>query len=413
MANTTLTADIIAAEAIMVLNNNLGMASRVFRGHEAEYNKSINGFKVGDTVSIRRPTDFTVRDGPVASNQDVVEGKTTIVVDKQKGIDFKFTSADLTLEINEFSERIIMPAMVQLANQVDTDLLALYDDVWNWVGTPGQTINSFADYALAPERLSEGAVPLDSRSSMLSPADNWGLVGNQTGLFIDRAQTAYTMGTLGNVGGIATFESQNVQTHTNGDFAGTTLVDQALIDGTVTYAATKDTGVATIHIDGLTTATAELKAGDVFTIADVWAVNPVTKARKSFLQQFVLTADATAAANEVDLIVSPPPIFSGAFQTIDTDTSDLNNQAVTFLGTASTGYSQNMAFHRNAFALVSVPLERPAGAVSVTQKTFEGLSARLIPYYDGTNDMSNWRFDILYGVKTLDGRLATRISGTA
>lgn len=413
MANTTLTPDIIAAEAIMVLDNNLGMASRVFRGHEPEFAKTINGFKVGDTVSIRRPTDFTVRDGPTADNQDVVEGKTTIVVDKQKGIDFKFSSADLTLEINDFSERIIMPAMVQLANQVDTDLLSLYDDVWNWVGTPGQTVNSFADFAKAPERLSEGAVPVDRRSSMLSPADHWGLVGNQTTLFQPTNQ-AYREGSLGRIGGIETFESQNIQTHTNGAFGGTTLVDQALIDGTVTYAATKDTGVATIHIDGLTSATAAIKAGDVFTIANCYAVNPVTKARKSYLQQFVVTADATAASNEVDLIVSPPPIMSGAFQTVDVDSgTDLNDDAVTFLGTASTGYDQNLVFHRNAFAMVSVPLERPPGAVSVTQKTHKGLSARLIPYYDGTNDISNWRFDILYGVKTLDGRLATRLSGTA
>lgn len=413
MTDRTLTADVITAEAIMILDNNLGMASRVHRGHQSEYASRVNGYKKGDTVSIRRPVDYTVRDGRVADIQDTKEGKTTIVIDKQKGVDLDFTSADMTLAVDDFSERFLQPAMVQLANQVDRDLLGLYDDVWNWVGTPGQTVNSFADFAKAPERLSEGAAPVDQRASMLAPGDHWGMVGNQTGLFQPQ-NSAYREGSLGRVGGIETFESQNVQTHTNGAFAGTTLVDQALIDGTVTWDATKDTAVATIHIDGLTSATAAIKAGDVFTIANCYAVNPVTKARKTYLQQFVVTADATAASNEVDLIVSPPPIFSGAHQTVDVDSgTDLNDDAVTFLGTELVGYNQNMAFHKNAFALVAVPMERPQGAVSVTQKTHKGLSARLILDYDWVNDTDRWRLDILYGVKTLDARLATRLSGTA
>src|SRR5690606_38099041 len=116
MANRTLTADIIAAEAITILDNELVMAKRVFRGYEDDFSKKVNGYKVGETISIRKPTDFTVRDGAVMNVQDVTEGKTTITVDKRKGIDFKFTSQDLTLNIAELSERVIKPAMVQLAN---------------------------------------------------------------------------------------------------------------------------------------------------------------------------------------------------------------------------------------------------------------------------------------------------------
>jgi hypothetical protein len=112
---------------------------------------------------VRRPTDFTVRDGATASIQDAVEGKFSLAVDKQKGVDFKFTSSDLTLRIDKLSERIIKPAMVQLANQIDRDLTALYKNVWNWVGTPGQTVDSFADFAKAPERLDLAAVPQDER----------------------------------------------------------------------------------------------------------------------------------------------------------------------------------------------------------------------------------------------------------
>jgi hypothetical protein len=125
MANTVLTADIIAKEAVMILEDNLVMAKKVFRGYEEDFNKKVNGYKVGETISIRKPTDFVVRDGAVMDVQEVNEGKTTITVDKRKGIDFRFSSQELTLNIAELSERVIKPAMVQLANQVDTDLMAL------------------------------------------------------------------------------------------------------------------------------------------------------------------------------------------------------------------------------------------------------------------------------------------------
>lgn len=416
MTNRTLTADIIAAEAVTILDNELVMAKQVFRGYEDDFSKKVNGYKVGETISIRKPTDFIVRDGAVMDVQDVTEGKTTITVNKRKGIDFKFSSQDLTLNIAELSERVIKPAMVQLANQVDTDVMALYKQVPSWVGTPGEVVNSYTDFAKAPERLDEYAIPQDARSAVLSPQDHWGLLGSQTALYMqDVAKGAYRKGSLGMIGGIDTYMSQNVPTHTTGNFAGTVLIDQALTTSTTTYDAIKDTNVQTIHMDGFTTAAAVVKAGDVFTIAGVWAVNPVTKARLPFLKQFTVTADATMASNEGDLIVSPALIWTGAFQnvSIDSGTTDLNNAAVTFVGTQSTNYRQNMVFHKNAFALVTVPLVSPPGAVEVARKSYKGLNVRVIPVYDGVNDESAWRLDILYGTKAIDQRLATRLSGTA
>jgi P22 coat protein - gene protein 5 len=415
MANSTLTASIIAKEAVMILDNELVAAKKVFRGYEDEYDKNINGYKIGDTLTIRKPTDFTVRDGAVLSAQDVTEGSTTIVVNKRKGIDFGFSSSDLTLKIGELSERVIKPAMVQLANQIDSDVLALYSSVPSWVGTPGQTINSFSDFYKGPERLNEFGVPMDGRCALLSPADEAGMVGAQTALYIQNAANeAYRKGSLGMVGGVDTYMSQNIPTHTTGNFAGTVLIDLSITSATTTYASVKDTYTQTIHMDGFTTGAAVVKAGDVFTIADVWAVNSVTKARLPFLKQFVVVSDATMAANEGDLVISPPIIWSGAFKNVDiTAVADLNNQAVTFLGTQSTGYRQNLIFNKNAFALVTVPLVSPPGAVDVSRQSYKGLNVRVIPVYDGTNDVSNWRLDVLYGTKAIDPRQALRISGTA
>lgn len=405
MAHTLLTTDIIAKEALMILDNNLVMSKLVHRAHESEFTNAVNGYEVGDTISIRRPTDFTVRDGATASNQDIVEGKTTLVIDKQKGIDFGFTSKELTLNIGELSERVIKPAMVQLANQIDADLMALYKYVPGWVGTPGQTINSFSDFALGPQRLDEFAVPMDGRSAVLAPPDHWGLLGSQTALYMqDVAKGAYRNGSLGMIGGVDTYMAQNVPSHTVGSDVTTVTVNQSITTSTIAYTDVKDTNQQTITIAGGT-----LAAGDVVTIADVYAVNPVTKASLGYLKEFTVIS---YAANS--LVISPAMVWTGAFANVavTSGVTDLNTKAIVAKSTASTAYRQNMVFHKNAFALAMVPMISPPGAVDVSRKSYKGTSVRLIPTYDGTNDKSNFRLDVLYGVKTLDGRLATRISGT-
>jgi hypothetical protein len=218
------------------------------------------------------------------------------------------------------------------------------------------------------------------------------------------------------IGGVDTFMAQNVPTHTVGAIAGTVLIDQALTASTTTYDSVRDTMTQTIHIDGLTAATAQLKRGDVFTIADAYAVNPVTKASLGTLKQFTVVEEpAAAASNEVDLKVFPALIWSGAFQNVSVTAgvTDLNNKAVTFVGTAATGYRQNMVFHRDAFTLAVVPLAVPTSARGGSTRSYKGLSVRMIPFYDGTNDVENYRLDVLYGVGAIDPKLATRLSGTS
>jgi len=411
MANSVITPTIFAKEATMILENELVMAKQVYRGLESDFSGTVNGYSKGDTISMRKPTDFTVRDGATASNQDVVEGKVSLTVDKQKGVDFSFTSKELTLNIKDLSERVIRPAMIQLANQVDRDLMALYSTVPNWVGTPGQTINSFADFAKGPERLDELAVPQD-RVAALSPADNWGLVGSQTALYIQgAANEAYRKGNLGMIAGVDTFMSQNVPTHTVGPLGGTPLVNGA--GQTSAYTEVKDTNTQNLVTDGWTAAAAaRLKAGDIITIAGVNAVNPVTKADLGFLRQFVVNADVSSdATGNATLSISPAIITSGAFQNCSAAPAD--NAAITVLGTASTSYRQNLVFHKNAFALAMVPLVAPPGAVDVARESLNGVSVRVIPYYTGSTDTSAWRLDILYGVKAIDPRLAARLSGSA
>ncbi len=413
MANRQVVHNLIAKEAVMILDNELVMAKKVFRGYEEEFGKSINGFEPGETISIKRPTDFTVRDGATMSVQDASEGKFSLTVDKQKGIDFQFTSKELTLNIKKLSERVIKPAMVQLANQIDSDLMALYKDVPSWVGTPGQVINSNQDFSKGPERADEMANPTDGRCSVLAPADHWGLIGAQTALLNDRlVGKAYTKGSLGNIGGVETYMAQNVPTHVVGVATGTPLVNGA--NQNVTWDASQDTNTQSLITDGWTNSITDiLLQGDVFTIADVFAVNPVTKATLPFLRQFTVMADADSGASTgpATLTISPPIITSGAQQTCSAIPAD--DAVITVMGTGGTGYRQNMIFCKNAFALVSVPMVYPPGSVDVTRETYKGTSVRLIPVYDGVNDVSKYRLDVLYGVKAVDSRLAHRLSGTA
>lgn len=408
-ANTLLTPTIIAKAAVRILNNELNVASKVFRGYEDEFAKTYNGYKVGQTVNIRKPQQFTVRSGATASIQNVIEGYTQITVNRQRGIDFNFTSSELTLSIGELSERVLRPAMVRLANQIDVDVLSLYSNVWNWVGTPANTMGGFDDMARAGQRLDEMAVPTDDRYAFLSPADYWGMVNNLTGLYIQSdARAGYRDGNLGPVAGMDTFRAQNVQTLTTGSRTNGTVSGAGQA---VTYSGSQaNSWTQTLNVTGCGN-TATVAAGDVFTIATVYAVNPVTKAPLPYLQQFVVTSAITLNSSGAGaLTISPAIIPSGAFQTVSY-AADPNGQAVTWLGAASTGFSQNMAFHKNAFALAVVPMELPPGAVNPARESYEGLSVRVVPYYDGTNDQANWRLDCLYGVAAIDPRLATRISG--
>ena len=407
MANTVLTPSIIAREALMILENNCVMGGLVYRGYESEFGDTVNGYSVGETISVRRPADFTVRDGRTASIQDVVEGKFPMTVDKEKGVDFNFTSRELSLSIKELSDRVIRPAMIQVANQIDRDLTALYANVYNWVGTPSGTIDSFADFAKAPERLGLLGVPTDERAAVLSPPDHWGFLGTQTSLYVqDIARDAFRRGTIGMIAGIDTYESQNIATHVR----GTNETGSVISSQSTTYALTKDSN--TMSLETAIKTGEYLKAGDVFTINAVYAVNPVTKATQSYLQQFVVvsTITSTATTGTTTLTITPPIITTGAFQTVSAAPGQ--SATITVMGAATSSWAQNLVFHRNAFALVMVPKVSPPGAVSVARESYKGYSVRVIPYYSGDSDISNWRLDVLYGVKCLDPRLAVRINGT-
>jgi hypothetical protein len=243
MSNIVLTNTIIAKEALMLLENNLVLGNLVYRGYEDEFNKQVNGYTPGATVTIRKPARYTLRTGATMAVQDSTEGTTSLSVDTQLGVDVGgWTSADRTLSIPEFSKRFLQSAMITIAQGVDAQIATLYKDVWNWVGTPGTALTSYAGFAKAPQRLDEMAVPDDGdRNCVLNPADKWGLVGSVSGLYIqDKANSALTKAKLPMLGNVESYMSQNSPQHTTGTRDDTTPTVNG--DQSTTYAASKDTG---------------------------------------------------------------------------------------------------------------------------------------------------------------------------
>ena len=413
MANNTLTASVIAKSALAILENEFGWMNKLHRAHEDEWDRKVNGYKIGDSLTIRRPADFTVRSGANLSAQDVIEGSVTLTIDKQIGIDFTFSQTDLLLKVEDMAERIMKPAMTNIINHMMNDVLTqAYLGTYNWAGTAGETINSFSDFSKGPERLDEMAVPASDRLAILSPADHWAMVGAATSNYNTGAEgSAYRKGSLGEIGGVDTYMSQLVPTHTNGTADNTTpLVKGA--SQTVTYDTAKTTWTMTLATDGHD-ASSTIKAGTVFTISGVYMVNPKTKATTTILQNFVVTADVTAdgtTTNTTSLVISPPIITAGPHQTVNAAPAD--DATITIKGSASTGYKQNLVMHKNAMALAVVPMLLPAGAYGAARESYKGFSVRVIPGYAIATDVSTWRMDLLYGRKLIDPRLATRLSGT-
>lgn len=417
--STILTASVIAKRALVRLENELGVIGMFHRAYEDEFTSKVNGYKKGDTISIRRPVDYVIRDGAVMNTQESIEGKVDLTIDQQKGVDLSFTSKDMTLSIDDFDERFLKSATSTIVNAVALDCLQNFTPyVYNYVGTPNTTVDSFDDFSRVTERLNYMAVPMVDRMAIVNPTDKRGLTSNLTSLYIQGdARKAYRDGTLGGIDGVD--EVQMTQIMPAQDY-GTATNATPLTDGNsqeVTYDSVKNTWKQELLTDGWV-GSSTLKLGQVFTIDGVYMVNPRTKQSTGILQDFVVMEDVTAAAssaNNTDFDISPPIITSGPHQTV-TYSGNFDGKAITLKGPASgtaQTYRQNIAFSKGAFALAMVPMEMPqAVGDKGSRQTYKGLSIRLIPVYDGTNDVEKWRLDVLYGRKTIDPRKAARFSGS-
>jgi hypothetical protein len=401
MANTLLTISMITREALRVLENNLTFTKGVNRKYDDKF--GVEGAKIGTVLNVRKPPRYVGRTGTAISIEDATETQVAVTLDTQFGVDITFTSEDLALKIDDFSQRFITPAIATVANKIDNAGLALYTDIYNSVGTPGTTPNALLTYLQAGVKLDNNAAPMDGqRSVVITPLMQATIVDALKGLFQQSSAIAnqYRKGTMGTAAGFDWLMDQNINTHTVGPLGGTPLVN-----GSTTSGATS------LVTDGWTAAAAaRLKKGDIFTIAGVNSVNPQSRQSTGTLQQFVVTADVSSdGSGNLTAVVSPAITSSGAFQTVDALPAD--NAALTVVGAASTQTPQGLAHHRDAFTLAMADLPLPQGtdmAARVSDSQL-GMSIRMIRDYDITTDKFPCRLDVLFGWATLRPELACRV----
>lgn len=407
MTDTILTDQIITKEALRVLHNNTVFLKRIDRQYDGRFAKS--GAKIGDTLGIRRPVQFVVRDGNQVQIQDTTETKIPLTISNLKGIDWDFDDLDLSLKIDDFSDRYIAPAMSRLGAQLDLDALSMYRQIGNQVGTPGTTPNTARVYLDAGAMLDNFASPRDnSRFAVINPAAQAATVDALKGLFQSSTKISeqYDSGEIGTALGFRFGMDQNTRTHTVGALGGTPLVNAA-----TSGIATGWTQTGTLITDGWTaSALTRVKAGDVFTIANVYAVNPETKEPSASLMQFAAFTDgASDGSGNMTLTIEPAIITGGAYQNVDSVPAD--NAPLTFAGTASTRYPINMAFHKDAFTFATADLQVPKGMDMAARYQFEGISLRFIRGYDILSNRRVCRFDVAYGFVAQRPEWACRIIG--
>ncbi len=414
MPNTLLTIDMILRRSLMVLENNLVAAKFVNREYQDQFAQS--GAKLGASLRIRIPPRTVVTKAVAFVPQDQTEEYTTLTVDKQHHVGMTFTQQELTLQVDDFSARFIEPAMASLANDIDETVLAEYWNFYNSVGTPGTTPGSAGGapataaaalftYGSAMAKMDYEAVSRDSQRAMIiEPIANVMLTSALSGLFHSSTEVEeqYRSGNMGLAIGAKFSMDQNVATHTVGPLGGTPLMDGVGVEG-----------ASTILTKGWTNGNASrLKRGDVFTIANVYAVSPQSRASTGQLRQFVVTADFSDTAGGGTISISPALVSTGARQTISTLPAD--NAALTVVGAASTVTKQNLLLHKDAITLACVDLENPSGYGAwggrIASKKL-GISMTMARQYDIDTTAFKTRVDVLFGVKTVRPQLGVRVQG--
>lgn len=394
-----LTPSVITKESLVILENNLVAANRVNRKFENQF------VKIGNQLTIRKPNRFTVASGAGLSVQNIAEPSVTITVDKQRHTDFQFTSQDLTLTVEEFSERYLKPAMASLANTIDFDTITNEFSFSNYVGTPGVTPAAFSTgVQLVGRRQDDNAAPQDNRTLVLNPAGYWAMAGGQVNSFVmPTAKDALVKGYLATLGNYEVYMDQNIQTQASAQH-------NTSIAMVITSASGVGTGSSTQMFGG--TATETIQAGEVFTVSGVFAVNPQSRQSTGVLKNFVVTASTTPTTSTWTILFSPAIVTSGPYQNVTAAMQTATSVAfLTGTTAAQIATPHNFAFTRDAIGLVMVPMEIPQGVDFAARETYRNISMRVIRAYDINNDVFPTRIDVLYGTTVYYDELGVRLGG--
>ena len=403
MANSLLTPTAVTRKALAILHQKCNFIGSINRQYDDAFAQS--GAKIGDSLKIRLPNQYTVRTGKTLDTQDTSETSVTLTVGTQKGVDVNFSSADLTLSLDDFADRILEPAMAVLAANIEHDAMSMYKDVYQEISDVGATI-TLADVLEANKRLTDSLTPVNSNRTLnLNTRDNASLVNALSGLFNDPAKVSknYRDGMVAAkfMGFDTIYENTLWPVHTTGSEAGD--------DTGADVNGANQTG-ASVTVDGTVTGT--FLKGDIITFAGCNEVHPETKADTGRLMRFTVTSDVSASYSSIP--ISPSIVTSGGRQNVSASPTD--NGAVSKVesdGTtaiaANADYTISCAYHRDAFAFATADLVMPSGVDFAAREVYDGISMRIVRDFDINNDNFPCRIDILYGYKTIRPELACRL----
>jgi hypothetical protein len=389
--NTLLNINMITAKALQILHQRLNFVGSINRQYDDSFAQA--GAKIGASLRIRLPVQYTVASGPNLSLNNTVETNTTLTISSQKHVDFSFSSQELTLNIDDFAARYLAPAMAVLAANIENDALSMATSVWNQVNGQGSP-QTFRNVLTARKLLMDNLAPQGQQWYLrINTQDNVDMVDSLKGLFQQSTQIAnqYTDGVMGVSGGFEWAENTFLTTFSPGARSQTYQVNGASQTGS-TLAVKTGTGAMVV--------------GDVFTIAGVNRVHPETKANTGVLQQFVVTAAYTGGAGNVS--IAPAITASGAYQNVSGSPAD--NAAITFAGTASTASGLSLAYHPDAFTFATADLVMPGGVDMASRVVKDGISMRAVRQYSISDDTFPIRLDVLYGYTAMRPQLAVRLA---
>lgn len=404
MANNVLNPTEILRESQRLLHQKLNFCGNIMRGYDGRF--ANDGAKIGNQLDLRLPIMYSTGTGATmatGTGADTLESRVTLTVNSQRYVPMRFTSNEMTMKIDEFSDRHLKPAMTKLAAMVENDLLStLYPKIPNVVHA-GTAVN-FADVMAGRVKIGNFLAPHEDRTALLDLQANVDLVGELKTLFEAREQIKkqYLEGRMGNAAGFDFYENTLLPTHTTGaEGGGSAYLCNATAAQVGSYTSPN---TMSLIVD---TGTKTVKKGDTFTIASVYRVHPESKANTNEAMQFTVLADFAGAGT---ISISPAIIASGPYKNCSAGAA--NNAKLTFGGAASTTYKQSLLFQKGFAVMGSADLILPKGVHMAAREVFDGISMRLVQNYDIVKDRMYTRIDVLYGFKAIRPQLACRVLHT-
>lgn len=425
-SNSFVTASWVAKKGLAILHDKAKAAARANRNYEALFGKPLDGVPIGTSVQVRLPFKYTVSTGAFMQANPLVQRTATLSLNNQNHVDADLTSVERQMDIGQFTDQVIVPAMTQLSGKIESQICGLVTSVYNQVGASNSTV-SFSTLAQARQYLTQLLVPEDIegaiRTLLVNPIHNYDLVTNVSALYNPQeliSEQFIESVIAAKIAGFLAFEETKLASYTSGTYGSSTPVVKASTAPGITGANNAFASTMTLSMTGWASGGSTLNAGDVLTVFGAYACDPEVKTSLGRLQQVVVTAQISDSSGEIDAVVSPAFIYTGAYQNVCTSAgaqiattgNPLAGGTVTAVASAST-YQQSLAFGRDAIVFANVGMLDVSELVKFcAEESYDGFFLRVVQDYDINSDLVKMRIDNLSGETLAYPEMAVRIIGT-